>query len=120
MTHVIVRDNDTDGIYRYILLGPSRRARNNVKRPESTIRRAKLFWNGRSQAVRLPKEFRFDGDEVEISREGEVVILTPVAREHFPSAYWTRVDDLAAGDDLEDVEAIGAGLLDPDLPTDAE
>ena len=32
-------------------------------------RRAKLFWNGRSQAVRLPKEFRFDGDEVEIVRE---------------------------------------------------
>lgn len=37
---------------------------------------AKLFMNGRSQAVRLPKEFRFEGDEVYIHREGERVILT--------------------------------------------
>ncbi len=38
---------------------------------------AKLFWTGRSQAVRLPKEFRFDGSEVRIRREGSRVILTP-------------------------------------------
>lgn len=38
---------------------------------------AKLFINGRSQAVRLPKEFRFQGDEVFIRREGEEVILSP-------------------------------------------
>jgi antitoxin VapB len=37
--------------------------------------RAKLFRNGRSQAVRLPKGFRFEGDEVEIRREGDAVIL---------------------------------------------
>ena len=30
---------------------------------------AKLFMNGRSQAVRLPKEFRFDGDEVYIKKK---------------------------------------------------
>ena len=30
--------------------------------PSVGTRRAKLFWNGRSQAVRLPKDFRFDGD----------------------------------------------------------
>ena len=30
---------------------------------------AKLFMNGRSQAVRLPKEFRFEGEEVEIARD---------------------------------------------------
>ena len=38
---------------------------------------AKLFKNGRSQAVRLPKEFRFEGDEVDIRRNpstGEVVL----------------------------------------------
>ena len=38
---------------------------------------AKLFINGRSQAVRLPKEFRFDSDEVAIRRIGEVVVLYP-------------------------------------------
>ena len=40
--------------------------------------RAKLFWNGRSQAVRLPKEFRFSGDEVLIRRAKDKVILEPV------------------------------------------
>lgn len=38
---------------------------------------AKLFKNGRSQAVRLPKEFRFEGDEVYIKKLGDVVILSP-------------------------------------------
>jgi len=38
---------------------------------------AKLFMNGRSQAVRLPKEFRFDGDEVFIKKVGDSVILIP-------------------------------------------
>jgi len=38
---------------------------------------AKLFKNGRSQAVRLPKEFRFEGDEVYVRREGNSVVLLP-------------------------------------------
>lgn len=38
---------------------------------------AKLFENGRSQAVRLPKECRFDGDEVMINKIGDVVFLIP-------------------------------------------
>jgi antitoxin VapB len=38
---------------------------------------AKIFQNGQSQAVRLPKEFRFDTDEVFISKEGDKVILFP-------------------------------------------
>ena len=38
---------------------------------------AKLFANGRSQAVRLPKEFRFAGDEVFIEKKGNAIILTP-------------------------------------------
>lgn len=36
---------------------------------------AKLFDNGRSQAVRLPKEYRFQGDEVAINKIGDVVLL---------------------------------------------
>ena len=38
---------------------------------------AKLFMTGRSQAVRLPREFRFEGREVYIRREGDSVVLTP-------------------------------------------
>lgn len=38
---------------------------------------AKVFRSGNSQAVRLPKELRFDVDEVEVSREGDALILRP-------------------------------------------
>jgi antitoxin VapB len=40
-------------------------------------KRAKVFKTGRSQAVRLPKEFRFEGDTVLVRREGKAVILEP-------------------------------------------
>jgi len=42
---------------------------------------AKLFLNGRSQAVRLPKEYQFIGDNVYIKRVGEAVMLFPVDKE---------------------------------------
>ena len=38
---------------------------------------AKLFINGRSQAVRLPKDFRFSGDNVFIKKIGKMVVLLP-------------------------------------------
>lgn len=38
---------------------------------------AKIFDNGRSQAVRLPKEYRFNDDEVAVNKIGDVVILMP-------------------------------------------
>lgn len=41
------------------------------------MKTAKIFRNGSSQAVRLPKEFRFSGDEVYIKRAGRGVILIP-------------------------------------------
>lgn len=50
---------------------------------------AKLFWTGRSQAVRLPKAFRFEGEEVRIRREGDAVILEPVP------ADWRWLDAVA-------------------------
>lgn len=56
---------------------------------------AKLFWNGRSQAVRLPAEFRFDGDEVHVRRDpvtGDVVLS---ARADDWSAFFALVDRLA-------------------------
>jgi len=41
------------------------------------VETARLFKNGRSQAVRLPKEFRFDGDRVYVKRVGNAVVLLP-------------------------------------------
>lgn len=41
------------------------------------IETAKVFTNGGSQAVRLPKDFRFEADEVNVNRIGEIVILVP-------------------------------------------
>jgi virulence-associated protein VagC len=51
-------------------------ARNDGRNP-TMQRRAKVFMNNRSQAVRLPKEFQFNTDEVFIRKEGEDVILSP-------------------------------------------
>jgi antitoxin VapB len=42
---------------------------------------ARLFLNGRSQAVRLPKEYKFTGENVYIQKVGEAVILFPVDKE---------------------------------------
>ena len=49
---------------------------------------AKLFMNGRSQAVRLPKEFRMKGTEVKIRKEGRKVILEPLTRTQWPQGFW--------------------------------
>lgn len=65
--------------------------------------RAKLFMHGRSQAVRLPKEFRFEGSEVQVSKIGDKVILEPIARPPFDAAAWrARLDALGARDFLVD------------------
>ena len=62
---------------------------------------AKLFWNGRSQAVRLPKEFRFEGDHVRISRLGKGVFIEPVEAPTKESveAWFAQIDALR-GDTL--------------------
>lgn len=62
--------------------------------------RAKIFWSGRSQAVRLPKEFRFQGNEVRIRRHGSAVILEPVAEE------WSWLDAIAGRLDDDFVRAV--------------
>ena len=57
---------------------------------------AKLFWNGRSQAVRLPKEFRFAGDRVRVTRMGAGVLLEPVSkkRKETVEEWFARIDAL--------------------------
>ncbi|MEO8315236.1 MAG: type II toxin-antitoxin system VapB family antitoxin [Pseudomonadota bacterium] len=52
---------------------------------------AKIFWSGRSQAVRLPKEYRFEGVEVRIRRQGRAVVLEPVAPEADEWAWLDKV-----------------------------
>ena len=49
---------------------------------------AKVFWSGRSQAVRLPKKFRFVGNKVHIRRHGDKVILEPLALD------WSWLDEI--------------------------
>lgn len=64
---------------------------------------ARLFTHGGSQAVRLPKAYRFEGKEVVIRREGDSVILEPVDDAPLTQAdldaFWARVDRLADPDE---------------------
>lgn len=60
---------------------------------------AKVFWSGRSQAVRLPREFRFIGSEVRIRRHGSKVILEPI------EADWRWLDELSGPLDADAQEA---------------
>lgn len=48
-------------------------------------RKARVFWTGRSQAIRLPKEFRFETDIVLVHREGQAVIVEPA--DDWPEGY---------------------------------
>lgn len=75
--------------------------------------RAKVFWSGRSQAVRLPRAFRFNANEVRIRRHGSSVILEPIASD------WQWLDELpgsftddAATAALEPVESQQRAELD--------
>lgn len=63
------------------------------------IVKAKLFTHGGSQAVRLPKAFRFEGAEVRISKDGPRVILEPVREppgQRDWVAHWARIDAILA------------------------
>jgi antitoxin VapB len=62
--------------------------------------RAKIFWSGRSQAVRLPKEFRLPGREARIRRHANAVILEPVADD------WNWLDSIVGRLDQDFVEAV--------------
>lgn len=61
--------------------------------PKTSI--AKLFRNGRSQAVRLPREFRFEGTEVRVRRVAEGVLLEPLAAE--AGRWFAKIDSLNSG-----------------------
>lgn len=61
---------------------------------------AKVFWSGRSQAVRLPRAFRVEGREVRIRRRGRAIVLEPV-----PDS-WEWLDAVAGEVDHDLVSAV--------------
>ena len=70
---------------------------------------AKLFRNGRSQAVRLPQEFRFEGDRVRVRRVPGGVLLEPFVAD--PDKWFEELDRWAAVpfmEDDEDAQSAGA------------
>lgn len=60
---------------------------------------AKIFWSGRSQAIRLPKNFRFNTEEVRIRRQGNSVILEPIAND------WLWLDQVVGALDDDFIQA---------------
>lgn len=59
--------------------------------PKTTV-----FINGRSQAVRIPKEFRFEGREVNVRRLGDGLLLEPIRKKTWPEGFF---DEIAIDDD---------------------
>jgi antitoxin VapB len=71
---------------------------------------AKVFWSGRSQAVRLPKQFRFDTDAVRISRRGNAIILEPIPRN------WDWLETILVPLDEDFVQATEEQLPEQERP----
>ena len=83
-----------------------------ARKPSPT---AKVFMHGRSQAVRLPKEFRFEGKEVRVTKVGDKVILEPMEKQPFDAVAWReRLDALGAADFLPDGIPDDPSPLGPD------
>jgi len=61
---------------------------------------AKVFWSGRSQAVRLPKRYRLEGTEVRIKQDGKRLILEPVPES------WDWLDAIAGKFDDDFIAAV--------------
>jgi antitoxin VapB len=74
---------------------------------------AKIFTTGRSQAVRLPKAYRFNTTEVTIERQGNAVILRPKVQTK--EEWWDEMDQILAGFEGMplDIERDRSGLSDP-------
>jgi len=72
---------------------------------------AKIFQNGRSQAVRIPKAFRLKGSEVKITKKGDKLILEPLASSRWPKGFW---DVFAADPDFKTPEPLPIKPFDLD------
>jgi len=60
-----------------------------------TQKRARLFRNGRNQALRIPREFELDAEEVSITRDGQRLIVEPIGKDGLLSllASWEPLDE---------------------------
>ncbi len=63
-----------------------------------------IFWSGRSQAVRLPKEYRLEAEEVRIRRHGNSLVLEPVP------GNWHWLDEISGQLDKDFVQAVNEPL----------
>ena len=74
---------------------------------------AKVFTTGRSQAVRLPKAFRFNTAEVTIERQGDAVILRPKVQSK--DEWWDEMDKILASFEgmPDEIDRERSGLSDP-------
>jgi antitoxin VapB len=74
---------------------------------------AKVFTTGRSQAVRLPKAFRFATSEVTVERLGDAVILRPKVQTK--DEWWDEMEQILAGFEgmPEHIERDRSGLTEP-------
>lgn len=70
-------------------------------KPKGVAETARVFTHGGSQAVRLPKAYRFEGKEVRIRKDGDAVILEPIPIHVTPRTraewddFWARLDALS-------------------------
>jgi len=95
------------GIYHWYL--PAKLA--SMTEPAKTEpARAKIFKHGRSQAVRLPKEFRLPGTEVSVRRVGRAVLLEPVGEPFDVDAWFARLDE------YRDTPFMAEGREQPPMP----
>ena len=62
---------------------------------------AKVFQNGRSQAIRIPKEFRMEGDEVYIEKIGDTLIIKPTKTDKWDS-FFKSLDAVDSTNFLDD------------------
>jgi antitoxin VapB len=74
---------------------------------------AKVFTTGRSQAVRLPKAFRFNTAEVTIERQGDALVLRPKVQSK--EEWWDEMEKILASFEgmPEEIERDRSGLSDP-------
>lgn len=83
-----------------------------AQKPPSPYGVAKLFRHGRSQAVRLPKEFRLPGSEVRVRKVGDAVVLEPIGVPFDMDAWFAELDKYKA------VPFMDEGRDQPPMPED--
>ncbi len=90
------------------ILASRREAESRDPEPERGVGR--VFMHGRSQAVRLPKQFRLPGDRVQVRSEGNTVVLEPLSTA--VDAWFAEIDRYA------DVDFMADGRRQPSMPED--